>query len=338
MIKFNTYKFIIASIFMLPVILSYNLVFYYGMDTAVDRDNYLYMMIEPSFNMRGEPLIILISKIFWWISDAKVKLILIQNIFIFLIIFTALSFNVNNKANLAVVGFFCSLYILFFAVMTNIQVRIGYAVSIFIFIYFYLKIKPNLNNLIIYLIPLSMHMGVFFIIFFIYIFNMLNVSNAKKSIVMIILSLLLTSGVFLTLKYTLPMIGIDPYYLDYLDPDSGLGEMHRILPNAVIIYILSLIYLYFNFLNKKSFEYWVCYSGLILLFVGYVLDLPIAFKFLIPISVFSSFLLLRNFIEKNYFINKEVAFLILYILNILIAFILFFAFAMQANINLGIIF
>ena len=87
------------------------------------------------------------------------------------------------------------------------------------------------------------------------------------------------------------LLGLSAYYLIYL---SGELEFGRALPYSVIMYIGLCFYIFLYIKEKNNPLYWFSLSGLWLVYVGFVLDFYLAFKFLVPISIFALFYVVNN--------------------------------------------
>lgn len=326
----NLFGFFILVIFLMPIFLAYNLVFYLGMDFAVDRDNYLLLMSNPSFSMREEPLIILLSKALWFIYDPKVKLLLIQNFFN-IIVFVSIYCSLNTSSYRGVLStFLFLLYTLVFSVALNIQIRIGYAISIFLFLFFVLKYKINFKNIILYCLPIFMHMGIFFLISFLYLFKYLNLNNLTKVFVFNLLYFLLIFFLFVKLSSLLAFLGFDAYYLGYVDSNSELSTTISVIPNSVLIYIFLTIVLLIIKREREDYLFWVCFSAYGLIFAAFFLKISVLYKFLMPLSAFVFLYFVRYFFNRYKFSNFD--FFYLFLLNIILSFVMLYFFSEQANI------
>lgn len=338
MVNSKIYNFFVLSIYLLPILISYNLVFYMGMDYAVDRSNYLYLMSNPSFEMREEPLLILISKVLWFISNPKLKLLFVQNFFnglVFLSIYRALRLS-NCRVPLSALFFLA--YLLFFALIVNIQLRIGYALSIFLFLYFFLKINLSLKNIFIYLIPIFCHMGVLLLFLFLYFFKYLKINSLNK---VLVFNLLTFSGFFLVFGgfgFLISFFGFDPYYMGYMDSESFLNESLKVIPNAVLLYFLStFILLYKKNKINKDYAFWFSFSSYSIVFFAYIFNNPILFKFLIPIVGFIYIFLLNKISNFYRIFNLKVFFVFSYAVVLLFSILLFLLFFNQSEIMEGIV-
>lgn len=279
-------SYLISFMFLLIVFAFYLSIFVSSMYTAFDREQYLRMMEFP-FEGREEPLIHVISYFLgFFISSANYKLIITQVFFTQLLILTLLKKGkMYNVKNLAKMLFFCFILFSVFSNSLGVQLRIGYATIIFLFIVFYKDVKPKIRNIPIFLIPCFMHFAIIPSIILFYLFSFLKIKNAKRFFVFVFFSIVFLTLVIKFLPFLFDLLGIDSYYYAYLAED---GEFGRAFPFSIVFYLVFYLLSLF-FCSKDLYEdnnYWFGMSGIILIYLGLVLDFYLAFKILVPISAF----------------------------------------------------
>lgn len=311
-------QFFLFFVFMLPFVLAYISIFILSMDTALDRFDYLKLM-NPNIETRVEPLLPFISYIFnFLVSEYYYKLILIQLIFLFLFLLSLYKyFEPKDITSLSSVFFAFLLCLIVFANPFGVQLRMGYAAILFIFLIIFFK-RPYF----LLIIPFLMHFGtIFSILFFIY-FSILKINNGRKFLLNSFFSLSILTLFFIYIEKFFEIIGISAYYYNYLSEDAEFG---RAFPYSVIFYLIVCFYNLFFIKDKGNKYYWFSLSGLWLVYVGFILDFYLAFKMLVPISIFALLYMLKNFPkEKNPYIYIMTA----YILSP----ITFYYFALQVGI------
>lgn len=280
--------FILYLVFMLPIALAYIVIFILSMNTALDRVNYLRIM-DTDIETRVEPLLPIIAYLLdYIITNSVIKLISIQLFFIYLLLLSLyIYFRPKELVSLSKCFIALLLCLAVFSNPLGIQLRMGYATIIFIYLIVRFR-KPTL----FLLIPIAMHYGAIasvLIFLYIHIFKINStLSFTKHSILIIIFCTVLFTNIELVFDY----LGVKNYYYSYLSEELVFG---RAFPYSVIMYILVCSYIIF-FINKKDSNfYWFSLSGLWLLYIGFVLDFYLAFKMLVPISIFALFYAINNF-------------------------------------------
>lgn len=288
------------------------------METALDRHQYLYMMKYP-FDGREEPLIHVLS---WFlglaINSNYLKLILIQNFFIVLLLFIFTSVcDIGRYTGLLKFFLLFSVFFVVYSNMLGVQLRIGYATIIFLFLIFnFLKCSFRINAKILYLlIPVLMHFGTFFSCMFFVFYSLFKINNYRRNFIFIFIACVFLFVCFKFLPLVLGAVGINVYYLNYLDGGSDLNDGRK-YPFTLFYYFIILLLLYVNKSIKKEESYYFCYSGIVLVFMANVLDFYVAYKFLLPISAYSIIFYMKNFNIKYdniiyYIICTIIIFLIL---------------------------
>ena len=289
-------KVIIFSLLLIFLLPFYNYFFIGSMEVALDRHQYLYMMDYP-FNGREEPLIHVLSWFLgFFINSSFIKLILIQNIFIiFLVLTFAFICNIVKYSGITKLLLLFSIFLVVYSNMLGVQLRIGYATILFLFLIFCVKIDFKINLKILYLlIPILMHFGTFFSCFFYFLYSFFKINNYKKNLVFIFILCICVLFLFKFVPLIINYMGLNAYYLDYLDVDSSLNDGRK-YPFTLIFYIFILFLIFFNKSIKKIESYYFCYSGLVLIFIANALDFYVAYKFLQPISAYSLIFYMKNF-------------------------------------------
>ncbi|WP_180108596.1 hypothetical protein [Acinetobacter sp. YH12147] len=296
-------QFFLFFAFMLPFLLVYFFIFILSMDTALDRLEYIKLM-NVDLKTRVEPMLPLVSSIFDpLISEPFYKLITIQFVFFILFLVSLFNyFNPNDLNSLAKTFFALLLCLIVFSNPLGVQLRIGYATILFIFIIINFK-KPYF----FLIIPLFMHYGVVFAILFFIYFSIFNINNKWRFIYNSFFSLLSLTVFFIYIEDFFRMIGVSAYYYNYLNEENSFG---RSFPYSVIFYLMICCLLLYFFKDKKDKYFWFSLSGLWLVYVGFVLDFYLAFKMLVPISLFALIYLLKFFPnERNPYIYLIAAYI-----------------------------
>lgn len=319
----------------LPIIFVYNFLFYLSMEHALDRGNYILYMASPDFGMRGEPLLVFISKVLGIYNYPVLKLVIVQNFFIFLLAITFIKISYDRKVSGAVAAIFFGIYLIFFALVLNIQLRIGYAITIFVFIYFFLKKDFSLGNFYYYLLPIVMHSGVFFLYVFLIVFKLFKIKNLNTTILFNLILFLLVVFIFNFLIIILPMLGVSNYYLDYFDSGSELGENIKVIPLSLILYFMCLMYLFKMGFWNKSIEYWFCFSGIVLVLFWVFSQSAVFLKFLIPLVSFVYFICFGYFCDRNIVKDSFINNFYLYVIIIVLSIVIFISYCIQYNLNLS---
>lgn len=271
------------------------------MDTALDRENYINIMLYP-FVGREEPLLHFVSYLFGFVfKNAVIKLTMIQLFFItilFLILFKKYRFYNFN-------GFVKTLFtlLILFSVFSNmlgVQLRIGYATILFLYFAVFLKLKPDFKNIIFYLIPCLMHVGVIPSVIIYYLFYFFRINSKYRFYLLLISTIIFSTITISFLPILFQALDISVYYLMYIEGNEGLG---RALPFSVLFYSLfSFVSLYYlSDRCKNDINFWFGNFGLVLVYIGLVLEFYVAFKMLIPLSLYMYIYVLNriNFDNKN---------------------------------------
>lgn len=318
MFKNKIDNYIFYLVFILPFILAYMIIFILSMGTALDRFDYLRLM-DINIETRVEPLLPLVSYFFnFVITDSYIKLTAIQFSFLFLLLISFYNyFKPNNIILLSKVFLALLLCLIVFSNPLGIQLRMGYATIIFIYIISSMK-KPYL----FLFIPVLMHYGLIFsVLFFIY-FYILKIDSKRKFLINSIFILIILTIFFINIGSVFSFLGVSAYYHNYLNEELDFG---RAIPYSVIMYILICCCILFFVKSKENIFHWFSISGLWLVYVGFFLDFYLAFKMLVPISMFSIIYLVKNLPNSSnpYFYM---------ILSYIIAPIAFFYFSLQVDI------
>lgn len=256
------------------------------MPLALDRDNYIYIMENP-FSGREEPLLHILSySLGFLFKDPIFKLVFIQTCFTSLLILSLIkSSKLYNLTGL--VKFLILIFIFFsvFANMLTVQLRIGYAVIIFISLIYFFKKKPSIKNIPYFLIPCLMHIGVIPAVILYYFFHWFNINNYKRFLFIVIFSIIISTFTVTYLPNILETLGFDNYYFVYLDEDKEFG---RAIPFSVMLFLSISIPLIICYRKKiiNDPDFWFGNFGILLVYTGFVLDLYISFKMLVPFSTF----------------------------------------------------
>lgn len=282
----NKKKGYLLSLLPLSIIFAvYMFVFILSMDTAFDREQYIRIMTYP-FVGREEPLIHVLSYILGFIIyDPSYKLILIQFFFIQLLVMILLKKGkMYNAKNLVKMLFFCVIFLGVFSNMIGVQLRIGYATIIFLFVIFYMQLKPKIINIPFFILPCIMHSALIPSVIIFYIIHFIKINNGRKFATFFIISVIIMTLTIKALPMLFDALGINSYYYSYLED----GDFGRSLPFSIVFYLIfALLSLFtFNKIIRDDMHYWFGMSGLILVYLGLILDFYVAFKMLVPISAF----------------------------------------------------
>lgn len=300
-------------VFSSPFLFLYFIIFILSMDVAADRQDYLNMMAFP-FEGREEPLIHIyayLSNIL--IADPFYQLLILQILFVFLILLLFFRrLDVKNLNGLAK-AFICLLIFLsVFSNMLGVQLRIGYATTLFLFIIFFLNKKPSLYTIPLFILPCLMHSGLIVAVSLYYLFYFLKIDNLKRFSICFIFLIILFSIAIEALPVFFGFLGVNDYYLIYLQNDIDFG---RKLPFSVLFYMLFSFFLFLNYSKSKDVDFWYGISGMILVYTGFFLDFYVSFKMLVPISAF-----LYIYIVSKWDFNAYSSYLILIIILSLMPF------------------
>lgn len=285
-LKYGVENFLLAFSLLMPILFLYILIFSLSMDSALDRFEYLKIMSYP-FQGREEPLLHLISYILRVFSDNSIyNLILIQILFISLFSFTLLKVNGFNNVSELAKTFIC--FFIFFTIFSNmfgIQLRIGYATLIFLFIVFFLNVRPNIYSIPIFLLPCLMHSGLIPAVLIYYIFEYFKISSYKKFLIFLLCSIFISTFMISFLPFIFEIIGVSSYYYGYLDSEGDFGRNYPLTVVLYVFFVVLSLYL-FRGKNIKDIHFWYGLSGIVLVYMGFVLNFYISFKMLVPISAF----------------------------------------------------
>lgn len=295
---------------MLPSVLMYISLFGFSMDTALDRGDYLRIMDVDYASNRIEPLLPLISNILGYlISNNVAKLVLIQSIFI--LIFLQLLYIYFKPVFIE--GFFKILVslLLFIAIFSNplgVQLRIGYASFIFLFLIIKIKNLKYLKHFVFFIAPILMHYGTIFGVLFYWHIHIFKINSYKRFIAH---SLIIIAALSITVLYidrVFSILGLSTYYYSYLDQEREFG---RSVPFSVLFYIAACLYNIF-FTKERSYLFWFSLSGLWLVYLGLVLDFYLAFKMLLPISMYAVLHMVKSFpIERKPYLYILLAYILM---------------------------
>lgn len=310
---YNLKNYFFAAIFLLPFVFLYLIIFYMSMDVALDRDNYINIMSFP-FKGREEPLIHIYSYIMgFFISNPVYKLLFLQ--FISTLVLIAIFFKKNNPINLnGLLKVFLCLVIFFgiFSNMLGIQLRIGYATLIFLFIVFFLNIRPNIYSVPLFLLPCLMHSGLISAILIYYFFEYFKINSFKRFVIFLLGSILTSTLIIGFLPTIFEMIGVNSYYNGYLEDGGDFGRKY---PFTVLFYIFFVVFFLYFFKRKdiKDIQFWYGMSGILFVYMGFVLKFYISFKMLVPISAFMYIYVISklNFNSLNSYILLIVSFFLI---------------------------
>ena len=297
-------------------------IFVLSMDTALDRVDYLILM-NVDIKTRIEPFLLIVSYFMsFFVSNPIIKLSLIQLTFFLLLLISVYNYFLPRSLESLSKCFLVVLLCLFlFSNPLGVQLRIGYATILFIYIIVSFKDMNYMKVTLLLFISFFTHYGVIFSILFFYYINFFKIDTSKKFIFHTIIILTILTLIFSNIDYMFNLLGLSAYYLIYL---SGELEFGRALPYSVIMYIGLCLYIFLYIKEKNSPLYWFSLSGLWLVYVGFVLDFYLAFKFLVPISIFALFYVVNN-IPK---IKQPYAYTIVAYLLMPLA---FYYFAIQVN-------
>ena len=305
-----------------PFLLIYNYIFYFSMDYAKDRINYLHIMSYP-FQGREEPLLHLFSYLLsFFIQSSVVKLMIIQNFFIVLLLFSLMNFYHKFNKSIVFIGCIFVLILLVFSNYYTTQLRLGYAISLILFIISIVDFnsKSLLKKCLIFL-PVLMHFGtIFFSIFYLF-FYYRKINSFLRFFYFLFFSILFITSLNIYLESIFVALGVDTYYLGYLDDTSDLND-GRAVPYTLIFYLLSTIFLIYHMLKNKISEpnYYFALSGYFLAYWGVGLGFYLAFKFLAPIGVYALILYAKELDLKNNILS------FIFLFSLLFLFIIVFCF------------
>ena len=284
--------FFLYILFMLPIILVYMFIFISSMDTALDRIDYLALM-DPNSLSRIEPILPIIAySLDFFVSNHVIKLSIIQ--FSFFLLLTVSVYNYFLPKYLISLSKCFLVLLLCLILLSNplgVQLRLGYATILFLYIIITFKEANYLKVILLLFISFFMHYGVIFSILFFSYIRFFNIDTSKKFVFHTIIILTILTLVFSNIDFMFNLLGLSAYYLIYL---SGELEFGRALPYSVIMYVGLCFYIFLYIKEKNNPLYWFSLSGLWLVYVGFVLDFYLAFKFLVPISIFALFYVVNN--------------------------------------------
>ncbi|RZG75957.1 hypothetical protein EXU29_00665 [Acinetobacter wuhouensis] len=335
MSKYKLEQFFGLLFWLAPFIIIYNFLFYFSMDFAKDRINYLFIMDFP-FQGREEPLLHLLSYLLKpFVSSSVLKLILIQNLFLLLFIISLVNFYDRIQKPIFYMGL---VFILFFIVFMNyysVQLRLGYAIILTIYILSLLKEYNGYYLRFLIFIPVFMHFGVLFFSCFYLLFYALKIDNLRSFFWVILFNITFITFIHFSLKLIFVILGVSGYYFDYLSADSDLND-GRILPFVSIFYISATIFLFYYIKKRKidNILYYFALSGVVLLYWGFVLGFYLSFKFLAPIAACALVLCMKEINLKNDIYGIVFSLILMFLTLIIFPFL----FLNQVGIDLGRIF
>lgn len=297
-IRRSSIKDIISGfVFLSPFFIVYLFLFWLANETARDRGIYIGHIMANPFSGREELGLHFISYLLGFVIESpKLKLFFVQVSFVALLILTlSKSFQGNTFNGLAKSLVAFVIIIAAFSNQLGVQLRIGYASILFCFIYFFLELKPNLKNLVFYLLPCLMHTALIPAVAMLYFFYVFKVSTLRQYLPLLFIALCFSLFVVPYMEALFSLAGVPGYYYQYL---LG-GELvdGRKVPFSMLFYLLLLS---FMFLRRGKYKhevpFWFCFSGLLLVLPGFS-GFYIAFKMLVPITLF---LLIQYFRTVNF--------------------------------------
>lgn len=295
---------------MLPFVLIYASLFWLSMDTALDRGDYLRIMDVDYTSNRIEPLLPLISNILgYFISNNITKLVLIQLTFILL--FLQLLYLYFKPVSIE--GFFKSLVslLLFIAIFSNplgVQLRIGYASFIFLFLIINIKDLRYLKHSPFFIVPILMHYGTAFGVLFYWYIHIFKINSYRRFLIHSIIIITVLSITVVYIDRIFSLLGMAAYYYSYLDEERDFG---RSLPFSALFYIATCLYNVF-FTKERGYLFWFSLSGLWLVYLGLALDFYLAFKMLLPISMYALLHMVKSLpIEKKPYLHVLLAYILM---------------------------
>ena len=285
-------SFFLYVLFMLPIVIAYMFIFVLSMDTALDRVDYLKLM-NLDIKTRIEPFLLIVSYFMdFFVSNPIIKLSLIQLIFFLLLLISIYNYflprSLESLSRCFLVVLLC---LILFSNPLGVQLRIGYATILFIYIIVSFKDMNYMKVSLLLSIAFFTHYGVIFSILFFYYINFFKIDTANKFIIHTVVILAVLTLVFSNIDFMFGLLGLSAYYLVYITGELKFG---RAIPYSVIMYIGLCFYILLYIKEKNSLLYWFSLSGLWLVYVGFVLDFYLAFKLLVPISIFALFYVVNN--------------------------------------------
>lgn len=286
---------VFTILLIIPYISIYSILFYFSLDSSPDGAQYIHMVSHPFVGREELGIHIYAYILSFFIDDGMHRIIFIQISFFLLSIYTIIKVSKNVPYKI---------FFLLFAIITifsnqfGIQIRIGMAMIVFIYIYFGLKKEPSMKNILYYSLPILFHYGTLPAIGLLYLSRYMKIYSFRRLfLIFIIYSLIML--LFRNSEGIMTTIGLDPYYDDYLNPNHTLNS-GRLVPFSLIAYILIILFLC---IKKKSYcngyEYFYCFTGIMLIFSVIILDLYVFYKMLNVILFFSIFYIIRDIHIKN---------------------------------------
>lgn len=333
--KHKLEQFLGLIFWLIPFIVIYNFLFYFSMDFARDRINYLTIMNFP-FQGREEPLLHLLSYLLDpFVSSGVFKLILIQNLFILLLLLTLINFYDKQQKPIFFIGLVSISFLIVFINYYSVQLRLGYAIILMLYILSLLKEYKGFFLKFLVFIPVFMHFGVLIFSCLYILFYALKVNNLRKFSWVMIPSFALMTFVHFYLESIFNFLGISGYYFDYLSADSDLND-GRALPFVSIFYMFAIIFLFYYVIKRKNHNilYYFALSGILLLYWGFILKFYLAFKFLAPLAACSLILCAKEINLRNDIYGIVLSLILMFLMLLIFPFL----FSNQVGIDLGRIF
>lgn len=276
----NTYTFLA----LMPFLTIYFILFHLSMKTAPDRGNYVWIVSNP-FQGREEPGISVFAYFFGkFADDPEIILLLFQ--------FFSLSFIVTTFSLYYSKSYLIKLYISFFLLMTvmsnqyGIQIRIGFASSMFLFLSLGLRLKATLSNSVWYIIPILFHNAMIPITALYYLISYFKVKSDKRFIFLFMGISVFGILIFSQMSKIIVFFGFNPYYLGYFGDSAIKNE--RLIPFSVIFYFICCVYLCLvGRKTKKDLYFYLNFMAIPLVLVAFLNQSVIFFKFATPFIHFT---------------------------------------------------
>lgn len=283
-------KILIAS---LPLLIVYLVLFSLSMDTALDRESYIFMMRYPFVGREEIGIDIYSYVVGLLISDPYIKLCLLQLVAFSLYVYT---FSIAFEKDVAFKTFFgLAFTIVLRSNGLGVQLRIGFASLLFFFCV--VKICADIykkgysKKLYLLLLPASFHYGTIPAVFCFLLFYAFRKKSKKFKTTLVIVFFVITQLVMTNLPQILSYMKNGAYYLAYIGSED---ETTRFIPYSLVFYVL-LLFLYLRFeADSRHFLPYFLVAGLALPLLRYTDDFVLGLKML---SGFEP-ILLWQFLDK----------------------------------------
>lgn len=263
--------------FFTPHCVIFLLITYWSMESASDRQQYLYLFEDPYGSTRFEYLFVMLAKIFHFFGFRDVLSILIMQSATFTLYFFTWN-QLSRTRTLISLSFFGIILVTVFASIIGVQIRYGLAVALAICVYSQVMNKNHLYK-ILYIIPAFIHYGTLPFLFLAIISDFKQCMKKRKLILLLLCISILLGISFSQLFYVL---NLPYYYKPYFDGTYKNSPG----PSLTMMYYFFVLASNYFFDGKKV--NWLPYSGLIFGIAAIYSEIDLLLKLMIPFVLLST--------------------------------------------------